>query len=195
MTNYMFFFINCNTIIGIGAILSLLQLIGIILGLLQLIGFILGLLQLIGIISGLLQLIGVISGLLQLIGFILGLLQLIGVISEIIITAGGENIAPVPVEDTVKECLPCISNCMLIGDKCKFLSMFLTVKCQIDPETQESLEPLDKQAIEWCESIGPTLKLRRPIVVKMYSKEIEEFYAEESVRFIKVGLEGIVDMP
>lgn len=45
-----------------------------------------------------------------------------------IITAGGENIAPVPIEDIVKEELPCISNCMLIGDKKKFLALLITLK-------------------------------------------------------------------
>lgn len=48
--------------------------------------------------------------------------------SELIITAGGENIPPVPIEDAVKEAVPLISNAMLIGDKKKFLSMLLTVK-------------------------------------------------------------------
>lgn len=48
--------------------------------------------------------------------------------SELIITAGGENIPPVPIEDALKSEVPIISNAMLLGDKLKFLSMMLTLK-------------------------------------------------------------------
>jgi len=36
---------------------------------------------------------------------------------EILITSGGENVPPTLVEDQVKEQLPILSNCMLVGDK------------------------------------------------------------------------------
>lgn len=48
--------------------------------------------------------------------------------TELIITAGGENVPPVPIEDAIKEEVSIISNAMLIGDKKKFLAMLLTLK-------------------------------------------------------------------
>jgi len=64
-----------------------------------------------------------------------GLLHITGRIKELIITAGGENIAPVPIEDKLKELLPAISNVMMVGDKRKYNVCILTVKTAIDPDT------------------------------------------------------------
>jgi long-subunit acyl-CoA synthetase (AMP-forming) len=49
-------------------------------------------------------------------------------LQELIITAGGENIAPTLIEEEVKAQLPCISNAMVIGEGRKFLSILLTLK-------------------------------------------------------------------
>jgi len=40
-------------------------------------------------------------------------------------------VAPVLIEDAVREQLPCVSNCMLIGDRRKFLSMLITLKVSL----------------------------------------------------------------
>lgn len=55
-----------------------------------------------------------------------------GRIKELIITAGGENIAPVIIEDNFKDaCQPC-SNIMVIGENQKFLAAFITFKVEVD---------------------------------------------------------------
>ena len=48
-----------------------------------------------------------------------GFLYLTGRAKEIIITAGGENIAPIPIEAAIKKELPIASTVMLHGDKRK----------------------------------------------------------------------------
>ncbi|XP_012733922.2 long-chain-fatty-acid--CoA ligase ACSBG2 isoform X2 [Fundulus heteroclitus] len=160
-------------------------------------------------------------------------LYITGRIKELIITAGGENIPPVPIEDAVKSEVPIISNAMLIGDKQKFLSMLLTLKCVMDDDGDPT-DDLSPEALDFCRQhgvratkvseiiankepaiykaiqegvervnatstsnaqkvqkwvildrdftvgggeLGPTLKLRRPIVVKMYQERIDEMYA------------------
>ena len=61
-----------------------------------------------------------------------GHLKITGRIKELIITAGGENIAPVPVEDTFKEfCLPC-SNIMMVGEMQRFMGALITFKVDVD---------------------------------------------------------------
>ncbi|KAL2090184.1 hypothetical protein ACEWY4_014872 [Coilia grayii] len=158
-----------------------------------------------------------------------------GRIKELIITAGGENIPPVPIEDALKEAVPLISNAMLIGDKRKFLSMLLTIKCEVNPETGAPEDELTPEALEFCRKLGssstrvseiaggrdrlvhaaiqeaitrvneratsnaqrvqkwtvlehdfsitggelgPTMKLKRPVVMKMYKEQIDSFYKE-----------------
>uniref|UniRef100_A0A3P9A324 long-chain-fatty-acid--CoA ligase n=2 Tax=Esox lucius TaxID=8010 RepID=A0A3P9A324_ESOLU len=161
-----------------------------------------------------------------------------GRIKELIITAGGENIPPVPIEDAVKAEIAIISCAMLLGDKLKFLSMMLTLKCLVD-DNGEPTDELAPEAVEFCQQrgvtatkvseilankepaiykaiqegiervnakatsnaqrvqkwvildrdfsisggeIGPTMKLKRGVVVKMYQDKIREIYgiAEES---------------
>lgn len=165
-----------------------------------------------------------------------GQLFITGRIKELIITAGGENIAPVPIEDAIKEEVPLISNVMVIGDKRKYLSCLVTLKVDVDADTGEPSDNLTELAVKFCKSLtceaktvseilssndekimkaikegidranakavsraqkvqkfiilekdfsipggelGPTLKLRRPIVSKMFKDKIDALYEDE----------------
>ncbi|KAE9545418.1 hypothetical protein AGLY_000961 [Aphis glycines] len=162
-----------------------------------------------------------------------GYVTITGRIKELLITAGGENIPPVLIENNVKAALPVVSNAFLIGDKRKFLSILLSLKCEINAETAEPLDTLTPEVISWLSSLnckftkvsevvankpkevfdaiqkgidaankkaisnaqkiqkftllpidfslptgelGPTLKIKRPVVNDKYKDLIEEFY-------------------
>ncbi|XP_055388941.1 very long-chain-fatty-acid--CoA ligase bubblegum [Condylostylus longicornis] len=165
-----------------------------------------------------------------------GFVTITGRLKELIITAGGENVAPVHVEDLIKAELPGISNAMLVGDRKKFLTILLTIKTEIDPIDMSPKDELTTEALLWMKELGvehrtvkeildagpcprvwksitdgiaranqhaisnaqkvqkfailphdfsiptgelgPTLKLKRSHVAKMYEEVIESFYKE-----------------
>ena len=57
-----------------------------------------------------------------------GMAKITGRFKELIIGEGGENIAPVPIEDSVKALVPGINECMMIGDKRKYNIALITLK-------------------------------------------------------------------
>merc|ERR1712066_817623 len=70
-------------------------------------------------------------------------LSITGRIKELLITAGGENIAPVPVEHYIKENCPILSNVIMIGDRRKFCSMIVSLKTKQDLETDRPTNVLE----------------------------------------------------
>ena len=58
-----------------------------------------------------------------------GSLDITGRIKELIITAGGENITPVLIEENIKRMLPdVVNNVMVVGDQRKYLTCLLTLR-------------------------------------------------------------------
>ncbi|MCO6005701.1 long-chain fatty acid--CoA ligase [Actinoallomurus purpureus] len=62
-----------------------------------------------------------------------GYLKLTGRKKEIIVTAGGKNVAPAPLEDRLRA-HPLISQCMVVGDGRKFIGCLVT----LDPESLDA---------------------------------------------------------
>lgn len=61
--------------------------------------------------------------------------KITGRIKELIITAGGENVAPVPIEDKFKLCCSPCSNIMVVGENQRFIAAIITLKVDPDPKT------------------------------------------------------------
>ena len=159
-------------------------------------------------------------------------LSITGRLKELIITAGGENIPPVLIEDEMKKAMEAVSQVMVVGEAKKFLSMFLTVKVEVD-DNMKPTEMLTSDSLGISEAIGstartasevvtcskwkeyfdkgmdaankhttsnaqkvqkwtlltqdfsidggeltPTMKLKRPVVLKMYDAEVKKMYGE-----------------
>ncbi|BFF94140.1 very long-chain-fatty-acid--CoA ligase bubblegum [Drosophila madeirensis] len=164
-----------------------------------------------------------------------GYVSLTGRSKEIIITAGGENIPPVHIENMIKKELDGISNAFLVGEQRKYLTVLVTIKTELDKDSGEPLDELSHESSVWMKSLGvehktvsdilkagpcpkvwksiedgikranklsisnaqkvqkfsilphdfsiptgelgPTLKVKRNVVAKMYADEIEKLYA------------------
>lgn len=57
---------------------------------------------------------------------------MITILQELLITAGGENVAPVLIEQTIQAELLHVGYVVLIGDRRKFLSVLLTLKVRFN---------------------------------------------------------------
>ena len=84
-----------------------------------------------------------------------GFMKITGRIKELIITAGGENVPPVLIENEVKSALVAVSNCMVIGDKRKFLTMLVSLKVEVDSDAKPT-DTLAADSIFAGKQIGST---------------------------------------
>ena len=94
------------------------------------------------------------------------------------ITEGGKNIAPVPIEEDIKSRLtPIISNAMVVGDSKKYLSCLFTLQVTVDPATLLPTEFLNPAAVAWCkshlgESKGGQVKTTHDFIEGPYAEKL-----------------------
>lgn len=85
-----------------------------------------------------------------------GFMRIIGRCKDLIITAGGENVPPALIEHQMQTSMLALSNCLVVGDRRPFLSMFISLKCDIDSVTGEPTDRLAKDALYIASQIGST---------------------------------------
>ena len=89
-----------------------------------------------------------------------GYLKINGRAKELIITAGGENVAPVPIEDIFKALCPAVSNIMVMGEGRRFISAIITFKVDVDLKAGGApTKNLTDEAVKYFQdNCGVTLK-------------------------------------
>merc|ERR1712228_843887 len=101
------------------------------------------------------------------------LLKITGRIKELIITAGGENIAPVPIEDYLKAQCEAISNVMVIGDRKKYLTALVTLKVQQNKDSMTFTNQLAGAALDVDEACKTVEDARESEKWKSYNADKE----------------------
>jgi long-chain-fatty-acid--CoA ligase ACSBG len=83
-----------------------------------------------------------------------GFFYVSGRMKEILITGGGENVAPVPIEEGIKaELGEVVSQAMVVGDRRKHLAVLLTLRTELDPRGQPTLA-LHPEGLAWLRARG-----------------------------------------
>jgi long-chain-fatty-acid--CoA ligase ACSBG len=110
------------------------------------------------------------------------LLKITGRVKELIITAGGENIAPVPIETKVKEYCPGLGNLMMIGDKQKFCSIIVAAKVKEDAATGSATEELVAEALLVDPACKTVADARQSALWKKHIQDgIDKYNKEDAV--------------
>jgi long-chain acyl-CoA synthetase len=146
-----------------------------------------------------------------------GFLRITGRKKELIVTAGGKNVAPAVLEDRLRA-HPLVSQCMVVGDDKPFIACLVTIDQEaigawlkgkgkpedtrvselvdddeLRAEIQQAVDEANKAvskaeairkfailAEDWTEEGGqmtPTLKLKRSVVMKQHTDEVEKLYS------------------
>jgi long-chain-fatty-acid--CoA ligase ACSBG len=112
-----------------------------------------------------------------------GFMKITGRMKDLIITAGGENIPPLLIESQMKTAMEAVSNCVVVGDRRKFLAMLITLKTEVDHSKGEPSDKLAADALYVGKSIGSsattvTEAAADPLWAEYFTKSMKEVNAK-----------------
>merc|ERR1711871_167370 len=88
------------------------------------------------------------------------MLKITGRYKELIIGAGGENVAPVPIENEIKRLVPGLKNFMMVGDKRPYNVAFATLQAVGANDEKPGTDELDGPALKMspgCKTISAAM--------------------------------------
>jgi long-chain-fatty-acid--CoA ligase ACSBG len=89
-----------------------------------------------------------------------------------IITSAGENVAPVLLENAVKEELKFLSNAMVVGDARKYLTIVLTLPHKLDQNLKIVPNTLEPDTVTYLAQQGVQIKTAAEAVQNATLKKI-----------------------
>ncbi|MDX6407493.1 MAG: long-chain acyl-CoA synthetase [Gaiellaceae bacterium] len=128
-----------------------------------------------------------------------GFLTITDRLKDILVTAGGKNVAPQNLENALKT-HAVVSQALVVGDRRPYVAALITLSEDVDPE---AAGPAVQRAVDGVNSdlsryeqikrfsilprdftleageVTPTLKLKRRVCIEHFSKEIEALYAAD----------------
>ena len=120
-----------------------------------------------------------------------GFFKITGRIKELIITEGGKNIAPIPIESRIKEALcTVISQAIVIGDQQKYLTCLLTLKVEVDPTTSIPTDILEPCVKTWCKEILKDKRIQGDFKIP---RTIWEFKKSDHLETLLQGIQKGID--
>eukprot|EP00347_Sterkiella_histriomuscorum_P000024 403377473 len=87
-----------------------------------------------------------------------GSLEITGRIKELIITAGGENVSPLPIETQLKDACPLIRHAVIIGDEKKYLTCLFTLKTLFDNQSGKPTNILTPEVLSFVQTLNSKAK-------------------------------------